>query len=268
MGHLSVELATSIFGEGLKTSLKNLREQEGLPFNIFELSQGIKYRVRCEFQCSEEGKDGGAATWIQLYFLAKVLAESIICIWEKTYSKKLLFSEYGITREETEKVLEKLSTFGSNKREILIKSFLEYFRCNSYLDLDGFMNFRAQEYKAHYRQVLSEAVFDFEQEQEHKSFIRLMQKFMKSQQPLFDTLDLVVKKGEIILFDENSIDLRENYSNEYYEDTILSDFLKFAPRRIVIHLPNSEYPNFLLLLKEIFEGRVTYCMGCALCQDN
>jgi putative sporulation protein YtxC len=267
MGYLSVDLATSIFQEGLVASLKNLRDQEGLPFNIFELAQGKRYRVRCEFLYSEESKDRTAA-WVQLYFLAKVLAETIICIWEKTYSKKMLLIEYGIAYEETEEVLEKISSFESNKRETLIKSFLEYFRNNSYLDLDGFMNFRAHEYKAQYRQMLSKAVIDFKREQEHKSFIKLMQRFMKSQKPFFDTLDLVVSEDKILIFDEDSQDLLGDHSNEYYEDTVLSALLKFAPRKIIIHLSKSKYPNFLFLIKEIFEGRVSYCLGCTLCLDD
>lgn len=179
-------------------------------------------------------------------------------------------TEYGIAQGETEKIIERLSSSGSKKRDVLTRSFLEYFQNNTYLDLDGFMCFRAHEYKAQYRQALSKAVNDYEQQREDEIFIQILERFMDAQDQKVKTLDLVMKEKLILICDQKGKRIKEDHFDENYGDLVISIILKYAPERVIIHSGNLDQkgdPNFLLLLKEVFKGKVSYCTGCSLCQE-
>jgi len=172
----------------------------------------------------------------------------------------------------------------------LTRAILEYINVNDRMELEGFMNFRAETYKKELKKVVAAIVNEYVLEQEQKGFILLLKKYIESKKPVYPTINLIIKKdGAIAFLDEKGCDiskecLEENYSTvmdstflsidfpggtmgilDYYEDLIISALIKCAPRKVVIHMCKEKFPGLLNVLKEVFKGKIIFCTGCILC---
>lgn len=303
MSEYYLELGTANYRENLCRKLSDLRHKEGLPIDIYEVLDGRQYLVRCVFPSPKGEEDEQAITAkIYRYYLARALAEVIFQGWERRFIQKVLAKEYDIDPQEREDILKKtclllrtesnLTYKPRSRKNILVKSILEYLDHNRRFDIEGFMNFRAGLYKEELRKQIAKAVNEYALEQEHASFIRLLKKFLDSQSSLYKILHLVIKRGEVIFYDENGRDvsrecLEENYSVitealaetnisfafpggsgakiELYEDLLISALLKCAPKKTVIHVVSEEHKEMLQILKEVFQEKISWCTGCSLC---
>lgn len=293
-----VEVGTVSFKESLYRKLSELRNKEGLPIDIHELRDDAQYLVRCVFT-NNKGRqhEDSLTTRIYNYYFARALAEIIFQGWEGLFVQKVLTKEYNLSNQEVENILqmarqflnsEEKSYLPENRKHVLVKSILEYLDINKRFDIEGFMNFRADLYKKELKKQIARVVNEYALEQEHDSFISLLQRFLDSQHTIYKTMHLVLRKsGEVEFLDEcgkniNSKCLEENetyfYDNknnncgeggksntELYEDFLISALLKCAPRNLVIHTNSQQHGDLVQILQEVFLEKISFCTKCNLC---
>jgi len=293
-----VEVGTISFKENLYRKLSELQSREGLPIDIHELRDDAQYLVRCVFTNIKGRQQQDSLTArIYNYYFARALAEIIFQGWEGLFVQKVLKKEYNLTNQEVESILqmarhflnsEDKSYLPENRKHVLVKSILEYLDINKRFDIEGFMNFRADLYKKELKKQIAQVVNEYALEQEHDSFISLLQRFLDSQHTIYKTMHLVLKKnGEVKFLDEcgkniNSKCLDENeayfsdradkhnggdrQSNmELYEDFLISALLKCAPRKLVVHTATKQHGDLLQILQEVFLEKISFCKRCPLC---
>lgn len=296
-----VEVGTVSFKENLYRKLSELRNKEGLPIDIYELRDDAQYLVRCVFTNIKGRQHQDSLTArIYNYYFARALAEIIFQGWEGIFVQKVLKKEYNLSKQEVENILqlarqflnsEEKSYLPENRKHVLVKSILEYLDINKRFDIEGFMNFRADLYKKELKKQIARVVNEYALEQEHDSFISLLQRFLDSQHTIYKTMHLVLRRnGEVEFLDEygkniNSKCLEENETyfmdstkrncaedrktnTELYEDFLISALLKCAPRNLVIHTTSQQHGDLVQILHEVFLDKIRFCTKCNLCSQD
>ena len=296
-----VEVGTASYKDKLFWKLSELQKKEGLPIDIFELREDPRYLVRCVFTNIKGRQQQDRLTArIYNYYFARALAEIIFQGWEGLFVKKVLKKEYKLNNTEVEEIFrmarqylnseEKLH-LPETRKHVLVKSILEYLDINHRFDIEGFMHFRANQYKKELKKQIAWVVNEFALEQEHDSFISLLKRFLGSQHSIYKTMHLVLKNdGEVMFFDEwgqniNSVCLEENEkyftdqgqqnvgqnrknNMELYEDFLITALLKCAPRSLIIHVASEQFKDLLQILQEVFQEKISFCKACSLCGDH
>lgn len=296
-----VEVGTSNYKEYLYRKLSDLRSKDGLPIDIYEFKNGASYLVRCVYS-SLKGKheQDKLTARIYNYYFARALAEIVFQSWENGFVKKILKKEYSMNPGDIEAVLKK-SWYNLNKEEqtylpetrkhVLVKSILEFLDSHKRLDIEGFLNFRADQYKRELKKQIARAVNEYAIEQEHEGFVHLLKRYLGNQHTIYKTMHLVIKEqGEVTFYDDcgrnvNEECLEDNYSllkdasneklfpakkssMELYEDFLISAILKCAPRNIVVHANSEQHADMIKIIDEVFEEKISYCEGCSMCRES
>jgi len=276
-----VDVATENYKDSLYSNLQNLRTKEGLPIELYELDNGTNYLVRCVYANLKRQEQDRLLARIYNYYFASTLAETILQTWEEVYVKKVLFKEYKMAKNDVERLMSQ-SWFRLNNKEdtylpetrkhILVKAILEFLDSNNRLNIEGFLNFRANLYKCELKKQIAQAVNNYLLDQEHEEFIRILKKFLLTQRPVYNTLHLVINQtGEVVFYDDRGRNLSKDYLEdkwmqlEMHEDFLIGSILKCAPHSLVIHRRADYYTGMVKIMGEVFEDRISYCQGCYLC---
>ncbi len=207
-----VEVGTSNYREELCRRLSDLKMAEGLPFELYELKTYAPYLVRCVYPTLKGRREEDRLTVrIYNYYFARALAEIIFEEWEHKFIKKILKKDYSFNFTEIKKIFER--SWGNDldnkpswpdiKKKILIRAILEFLDSHQRFNIEGFMNFRADQYKRELRKQIARAVNDYSLAQEHQSFIDMLRKLLTKRTAIFHTLHLIIKpSGEIRFYDD------------------------------------------------------------------
>lgn len=282
----SVLVGTQNYRESIYNSLEALREREALPFKIEQIQQGKHWLIHCHFQTTlANPEDRGTVEKIHCYYLANVLAETIIWHWEEKHVRKVLRHRYRFKRSEYNAVLEKALDYLNNgtgkasrtyRKTQLMTQILSSIESAALFDVEGFLQFRAANYKQDLEDVISYVVDEYVLQREYQEFIKLLKHFVDSQTSRLPTLHVAISaKGHFQLYN----DLGEKVTNRYldahtldagngeftYEDLLVSALIAVAPRQIVLHIRYDGYQDTLQTIRQVFQERVSYCQGCELC---
>ncbi len=142
---------------------------------------------------------------------------------------------------------------------------LTYILSNKSLILDGFIHFRAKEYKSFIDSAVDSAVNQFVIDKEYHDFINLIQLYINSRPANYSTIYLIYQDGESVILDENKqvINCNKEVLNTGYlsdisfssNDYTLNSLLTLLPARLIIHLQSPE-DEFITTLKLIFLDRI------------
>ena len=137
-----------------------------------------------------------------------------------------------------------MDTIHYERRKALInEQALDYLKDNSYILINGFVNFRLEEYKNELRNLCHDAAEELYAMREYDEFMNMLRFFVSVQAPK-EPLVHLVKSGGIMrlhnkrhkditaLYCENSVFSDEGFSSE---DIVLSALITIAPRKIIIH---------------------------------
>lgn len=219
--------------------------------------------------------------------LAAGIARYIVEVREEEIAMELAVKEYPFSSDEEERAVEacvRSLLAGSERearlaRERRIKGIQDkltgYLQANSYLDLDGFIRFRLQEYRNQLREAIETALEEYLLDQQYEQFIRLLQSFVKFQEPLtplvhlmhngdrefsvlneqFTKINASVPGGVVAQMADQEMEL---------EDRIVSTLISLSPCRILIH---TRHPESLIIstIRRIFGDRVQLCLHCPQC---
>ncbi|AHF05761.1 putative sporulation protein YtxC [Desulfitobacterium metallireducens] len=286
----SVQLGTQHYHESICQRLRELRDDEELPVVIYEYQQGKRWLIDCNFQLPSQKYEGEQDTLkrIHSYYLANALAETILYQWEKDYVRYLLKKKYKLKREEVEQVLAKVleylsktlleqKSYAVNRKTTLVNQIMICLDNQPLFDIEGFLRFRAEDYKEQVQKAVSHVVDEYILEREYIEFIELLKHFVDSQVPRMHTLHVgITSSGKFHLYNEEGKTVTNEYIedlsfgssvNEYsYEDMLVSALIAVAPRQIVLHIRYEGFKDTLNTIVQVFEGRVSYCNdGCFIC---
>lgn len=287
----SVQLGTRNYKDSISACLRELLDQEALPFQIQEIQQGKHWLIQCNFQLSTDEVSEGIHTIskIQRYYLANALVETILSNWEKDYVRQSLGRDYSLNKDECLAVLPKAlqylngelghgsKSYREHRKASLLTQILACLENNSFFDVEGFLRFRAQDYKLEVDKALSYTVDEYILQKEYLEFIELLKHFLDTQVPRIDTLHVgISSKGKFQLFNDQgervtgqfleSYTLDEGGSEFSYEDLLISSLIAVAPRQVILHIRFNGYRDTLQTVRKVFKDRVSYCSGCTICE--
>ena len=219
-----------------------------------------------------------------IHSIADILSYLLIDELEESFLANIIHQNYFyFDTNERNKILsycfdlfsEDFSNYFDKKFSYLHSQFYSYLKENKSIILQGFINFRIQEYFKILDEVVSEAVNSFIIEKEYLEFISLLKLYINSQNPKSNIVHLIYKKSNPILLDENKniIPLNDSISDVKYlsdisfskNDLVLNTLLSILPKKIYLHLINNNIDEFANTLILIFDKKIEICTDCNLC---
>lgn len=154
-------------------------------------------------------------------------------------------------------------------------SVSKYICENKSVILDGFINFRLQEYINSLDYIVDNCVNEYIIEKEYSEFINLLKFYIESKESETKLVHLVYTNGDSILLDSKKhvIPLDDKKFNAKYlsdisfssNDYALNALLTLLPQKIEIHVIGYE-DEFINTLKLIFGSRISICTDCNICK--
>ncbi|MCI8361571.1 MAG: hypothetical protein HFJ41_00125 [Clostridia bacterium] len=219
-----------------------------------------------------------------LNLIASLISECILLFFEPLLIKRCINLNYFYFDDFEKKLIEKNcynyiqidedDTLKYRKNEIWV-NVLNYLLENKSMFLDGFVNFRLDNYLDTINDIVDYSVNKYIVEKEYTEFINLLKIYIDSKQSEADLVHLVYTNGESILLDSNRniISLSDNIFNAKYlsdisfssNDYALNALLTLLPKRIELHVIGYE-DEFINTLKLIFGNRIFICRDCNICR--
>jgi len=285
----SVQLATQDYRESICERLRELREQEQLPLQIVELRQGKRWLIQCKFHdpSFEASENENMVQKIHRYYLANALAETILLHWEKEHVRRIIKKKHCLMEDNCKMVvntaldyldkgLGQVRDYSVNRKTSLITQILSCLDYSSIFDIEGFLRFRAQEYKNEVHKAVEYALDEYVIEREYMDFILLLKHFVDSQKPRLECLHVgMTPLGKFNLYDDEGVNVTHQFLEDYqldnvnelgYEDLLVSALIAVAPRQITLHIRYEGYKDTLKTIRSVFGDRVRDCQGCSLCE--
>lgn len=285
----SVQLGTQYYRESICARLQELQDQEELPFRIIEHQQGKRWVIECQFQDSslDTMENEEMVQKIHRYYLANALAETILLHWEKDHVVKILKKRPDLKQDNWKILLNKALDYLNkglgqvrgnrvNRKTSLVTQILNCLDHSSVFDIEGFLRFRASDYKSEVNKAVEFAIEEYIVEREYIEFIELLKHFVDSQKPRLECLHVgMTPQGKFHLYNDEGVKVTHQFLEDYqldnihelgYEDLLVSALIAVAPREITLHIRYEGYKDTLETIRNVFGNRVHDCQGCALCE--
>lgn len=219
-----------------------------------------------------------------LVLLSDLLTDCILFFYEPVLIRRTLNFNYFYFDDFEKKlieencyehiILEEQNTL-KHRREEIWTCVLQYISNSKSMVLDGFVNFRLEQYIKTLEEIVDLAVNQYVIEKEYTEFINLLRLYIDSKDCVSSMVHLIYTNGESILLNEQKqvINLEDNIFNAKYlsdisfssNDYALNALLTLLPKKIEIHIIGVE-DEFINTLKLIFGNRIFICKDCNLCR--
>lgn len=215
--------------------------------------------------------------------ITSILSDAIICFFEDKLLKRILeYNYFYFTPSEKRQILSLARDFleeDAISREdnffSVYYSVLDYINSNKSFVLEGFVNFRLQNYMKDLDYVVDISVNKFLIEKEYNEFINILKLYISFTPFNSPLIHLIYHHGESTLLDidKNIISTEDNALKAKYlsditfssNDYALNTLLNLTPKKLVIHLSDKKEDEFINTLKLIFENRYEICTDCNIC---
>ena len=227
-------------------------------------------------------KDDNVLLFINI--LANILTKCIIQFYEKNLINNFINLNYFyFSKLEKDKIssntLELInnSEDSNTKYDLINNTLFKYINEHHSLYLNGFINFRLQDYLEFLNTKIDFAVNKFLIDKEYLEFINILKLYINSESINSKTnhLHLIYKDKDSIIINDNKeiISCNENIAKAKYisdisfssNDLALNTLLNLLPKKITIHLTDGYVDEFINTLKLIFQERVIICEDCDIC---
>lgn len=226
----------------------------------------------------------GKNTHIFLNILSGIITDCILLFFESTLIKRSINLNYFYFDDFEKKMIEETCYchISSNddptlrfRKDEIWQIVLKYISENKSMILEGFVNFRLDNYYSTIDEIVDYSVNKYVVEKEYNEFINLLKLYIDSKESQTPIVHLIYTNGESILLDNNRniISLNDNIFNAKYlsdisfssNDYALNALLTLLPKRIEIHIIECE-DEFINTLKLIFGTRIFICRECNICR--
>lgn len=219
-----------------------------------------------------------------LNILSGIISDCILLFFEPILIKRSINLNYFYFDDFEKKTIEKIcyDTISIDeddnlkfRKDEIWANVLRYLSENKSMILDGFVNFRLDNYLTTIDDIVDYSVSKYIVEKEYTEFINLLKLYIESKECETKLVHLVYANGESILLDENRkiISLNDDIFNAKYlsdisfssNDYALNALLTLLPERIEIHIIGYE-DEFVDTLKLVFGTRIFICRDCNICR--
>lgn len=209
--------------------------------------------------------------------IASILTDAILLFYEEKLLKRILeYNYFYFTPQEKKKILDFAKNFLDadtiSKEDNYFSIYypiLDYVKENKALVLEGFVNFRLQNYIKNLDYVIDISVNKFLIEKEYSEFINILRLYVSMSPFNSPLVHLIYCNSESVLLDgnKNIIPMNENMNNAKYlsditfstNDYSLNTLLSLNPKKLIVHLIDKKEDEFINTLKNIFENRIQIC---------
>lgn len=215
--------------------------------------------------------------------ISSILTDSILLFFEDKLLRRILeYNYFYFTSPEKRKILKIAKNFIENdsiSREdnffAIYYAIHDYIKNNNSLVLDGFVNFRLNNYMKNLDYIIDISVNKFLIEKEYDEFINILKFYVSANKNNSPLIHLIYNHSNTVLLDKNKniIPISDDILNTKYlsdisfssNDYILNTLLCLNPRKLIIHDFNREKDEFITTLVSIFENSVEICNDCDIC---
>ncbi len=216
-----------------------------------------------------------------------VVAEYIIDRYETRLLRRILAEAYpNLSPVSKREILKSTECFGDDpeigyaaRKQTVILSVYDYLKEETTMFLDGFVAFRLKDYEARLSLLAEKLVEHYMTQKEYEEFISLLKYFVNVQSSRPDLVHIFVHhEGGYTLSDETGEDITARcfsdfldgevlLTEEAYDDLLISVLITLAPRNLTVHNADAiqNHELFTTIFK-VFDGNVTYCNACPICQ--
>ena len=136
-------------------------------------------------------------------------------------------------------------------------ALVEYFGCNSHLQLEGYMGFRMKEYRRDWERCVLKAADELLLETEYMELMRVLAAFVKLRSPRTGDIYVILNPDGSCTFTDDK-DIRIDYER-CTGDGIMSVLVGLAPENITVYdLSGGRCASLFDNLQRVFEGRVRF----------
>ena len=217
--------------------------------------------------------------------ISSILTDTILRFYENRMLKRLLeYNYFYFNNLEKKEIINIASSFIENDTITkednyfsIYYSVMDYIKTNKALVLDGFVNFRLQNYMKNLDYIIDISVNKYITDKEYNEFVSMLKLYVSITPPKASLVHLIYLNGESILLDKNKniipIDTDDSVFNAKYlsditfssNDYVLNALLNIIPKRLIIHLNDNKPDEFISTLKLVFEKKAEICNGCEMC---
>ena len=216
--------------------------------------------------------------------ISNILTKAIIYFYEKELIANFINLNYFYFNQyEKSKIintaLEILNEYEDvkNKYDLINNEVYGYLLENHSFYLNGFINFRLNNYIKFIEEKIDSAVNQFLINKEYLEFVNILQLYINSESINSKTehLHLIYQNKTSIIIDDNKqiISCNDNITKAKYisditfssNDLALNTLLNFLPKKITIHLIDGYVDEFINTLKLVFQEKITLCDDCDIC---
>lgn len=240
----------------------------------------LKFKFYNNFIVHYRGKN------LDLFYeiFSNVLSSTIIEFYEKDIIKHIINTNYFyFTDIEQRKIFDITCDYLYNgelpesyiRKDSIIISCAEYFSNNKSAILDGFVNFRLNDYFKILDYIVDMSVNKFVIDREYTEFIDLLKCYINSKDYGAGIVHLIYQNQESVLLDEfkKNIDLSDSILDSKYlsditfssNDYTLNALISLLPEKIYVHLIDDLQDEFINTLKLVFDNRLYICNDCNIC---
>ncbi|HHX51648.1 MAG TPA: hypothetical protein GX711_09435 [Clostridia bacterium] len=282
----TVSIATSQYVDFVRERLKKeqaLLQGRQMVFNFCENNiGGYTFWVCSLYPLVPEKSDKDILYGLDS-IVARVISQLINDKYTIKFLEKLIANHYYYFKamERTQILQKTLSIMkkvdDQSRLTRLQQEICEYLETNGDLIIDGFVNFRLNEYLNDLEEIVDQAVDVYLAEKEYNEFIRLLKYFVEIQDPRVDRVHVLLgPTGYFQLYDEDENIVNNDYLQSFvvdladtdinYEDLLISALITIAPQKIILHIPEvGQVHNTLDTLQNVFANRISFCQGCKRC---
>lgn len=248
----------------------------------------------CFFSYNNQKYDQNKIRDLLTFILSDKLADYIISKYEEKLLSRVINTNYcyfnALEKKSiivrTRKLLEdeglqyKCNIFQIKRKNLISKKLNEYLRNNNELIIEGFVNFRLNEYFRYLEDAVDRSVDEYMVEKEYKEFILLLRYFVDVQEPKYDVVNIFpIINNRYILFDNKNNEITSECTKEFLDelnqgdinddDLLVSTLITIAPKKIVVHSVNRFNNKGLLeTIKNVFCGKYDICNNCTDCLNG
>ena len=272
------------------SELESIRKED-INITHEEYTDGDTVFIRCGLKEGFMAKIMEPRTYEDLkYSLAEILCEVIINNYESKILKKIIKEYYlYLTEYERNQIYEatikilaaedgyKEGIYSQTRRTRIIRNILNYLNAENMIIIDGFVNFRLNDYIKDLSEIVEKAVEDYITEREYNEFIKLLRYFVEIQDCKINTVNIVpAEKGGYLLIDSKKSPINCECFEELkaeigdndisYDDLLISTLITIAPNKIIIHnCEGFKNKELFKTINNVFFDRTETCTGCDLC---
>lgn len=217
-------------------------------------------------------------------YISNLITKTILKFYEETLIYDLIsLNFFYFNSYEKKKILE--NTLNLLSENNLQKSRYDYINNeifksilnNHSIYLQGFINFKLNNYMKLLNNQIDIAVNKFIIDKEYLEFVNILRLYIKSESKdsNIEHLHLIYKDKTSIIIDDdkNIITYNDNIKKARYisdisfssNDLALNTLLSIIPKSITIHLVDNYPDEFINTLKLIFQERLKICDDCDIC---